>query len=213
MLTRTTITFGPHALAGELCLFGHPPGLVLFIHGSSGNLTNPRTQRVAQALQHRGLATLVLDLLTPAEAQDRDHALEIPQLAERVTQAIDALPPAAAGLPLGLFGAGTGAAAALTVAARRPQRVRAVVSRGGRPDLAAAELPDVIAPTLLIVGGADTEVLRLNRDAYAHLRCIKGIEAVPRATHLFMEAGTLETVALRAGDWFCTHLPQPASTP
>jgi len=207
MLTRTTLSIGPQALAGELCLLDEAIGLVLFAHGRGSDHRSPRNQRIAQSLQNESLATCLVDLLTPAEAADEATAHDITLLAARLSQAIDALPPAAAALPLGLLGAGTGAAAALTVAAERPQQVRAVVSRGGRTDLAAPVLSDVRTPTLLIVGGADPVVLRLNREALAQLRGVKAIEAVPRATHLFLEAGTLEAAALRAGEWFRTHLP------
>jgi putative phosphoribosyl transferase len=206
MLTRTSLTIGPHALAGELCLMDDARGLVLFVHGSGSNHLSPRNQRIALALQNQSLATCLVDLLTAKEAADEATAHDITLIAARVSQAIDALPPAAAALPLGLLGAGTGAAAALMVAAERPQQVRAVVSRGGRTDLAAPVLSDVRTPTLLIVGGADSELLRLNREALSHLRGVKAIEAVPRATHLFLEAGTLEAAALRAGEWFRTHL-------
>jgi putative phosphoribosyl transferase len=207
MLTRTSLTIGPQALAGELCLMDDARGLVLFVHGSGSSHLSPRNQRIALALQNQSLATCLVDLLTTDEAADEATAHDITLIARRVSQAIDALPPAAAALPLGLLGAGTGAAAALMVAAERPQQVRAVVSRGGRTDLAAPVLSDVRTPTLLIVGGADPELLRLNREALAHLRGVKAIEAVPRATHLFLEAGTLEAAALRAGEWFTTHLP------
>ena len=207
MLTRTSLTIGPQALPGELCLQDDARGLVLFVHGSGSNHRSPRNQRIALALQNQNLATCLVDLLTPAEAADEATAHDIDLIAQRVTQAIDALPATAAALPLGLFGSGTGAAAALVVAAQRPQQVRAVACRGGRTDLAAPVLSDVRAPTLLIVGGADPVVLRMNREALAQLRGAKAIEAVPRATHLFMEAGTLEAAALRAGDWFSTHLP------
>jgi putative phosphoribosyl transferase len=206
MLTRTSLTIGPQALAGELCLMDDARGLVLFVHGSGSNHLSPRNQRIALALQNQSLATCLVDLLTAKEAADEATAHDITLIAARVSQAIDALPPAAAALPLGLLGAGTGAAAALMVAAERPQQVRAVVSRGGRTDLAAPVLSDVRTPTLLIVGGADSELLRLNREALSHLRGVKAIEAVPRATHLFLEAGTLEAAALRAGEWFRTHL-------
>jgi putative phosphoribosyl transferase len=206
MLTRTSLTIGPQALAGELCLLDDAHGLVLFVHGSGSNHLSPRNQRIALALQNQSLATCLVDLLTADEAADEATAHDITLIAARVSQAIDALPPAAAALPLGLLGAGTGAAAALMVAAERPHQVRAVVSRGGRTDLAAHVLSDVRTPTLLIVGGADHELLRLNREALSHLRGVKAIEAVPRATHLFLEAGTLEAAALRAGEWFRTHL-------
>jgi putative phosphoribosyl transferase len=210
MLTRTPLTIGPQALAGELCLLDDARGLVLFVHGSGSSHRSTRNQRIALALQQQNLATCLVDLLTPAEAADEAIAHDLDLITARVAQAIDALPPAAAALPLGLFGSGTGAAAALVVAAQRPQQVRAVVSRGGRTDLAAPVLSDVRAPTLLIVGGADPAVLRLNREALAQLRGVKAIEAVPRATHLFLEAGTLEAAALRAGEWFRTHLPAAA---
>jgi putative phosphoribosyl transferase len=206
MLTRTMLSIGPQALPAELCLQDDARGLVLFVHGSGSNRLSPRNQRIAQALQHQNFATCLADLLTPAEAADDTQAHDIALLSERVAQTIDALPPPAAGLPLGLFGSGTGAAAALTVAAQRPERVRALVARGGRTDLAAPVLHDVRAPTLLIVGGADPAALRMNRDALTHLRGVKAIEAVPRATHLFLEAGTLESAALRAAEWFRTHL-------
>jgi putative phosphoribosyl transferase len=207
MLTRSSLTIGPQALAGELCLLDDARGLVLFVHGSGSNHLSPRNQRIALALQNQSLATCLVDLLTADEAADQATAHDITLIAARVSQAIDSLPPEAAALPLGLLGAGTGAAAALMVAAERPQQVRAVVSRGGRTDLAAPVLSDVRTPTLLIVGGADYDLLRLNREALAHLRGVKAIEAVPRATHLFLEAGTLEAAALRAGEWFTTHLP------
>jgi pimeloyl-ACP methyl ester carboxylesterase len=166
--------------------------------------------QVAQTLQHRGLSTLLFDLLTPTEADNRANVFDIGLLSQRVLEAIDALPADMRGLPLGLFGASTGAAAALAAAAERPREVQAVVSRGGRPDLAREALPRVRAATLLIVGGADTEVLQLNREAYKLLACEKRIDLVPRATHLFQEAGTLETVAELARDWFLAHL-RPSS--
>lgn len=205
--TRSTVTLGPLALAGELCLVASSPGLVLFVHGSGSNRNSPRNKRVAELLQRRGLSTLLFDLRTPEEAAQSDQAPDIKLLAERVLQAIDAPALADAG-PIGLFGANTGAATALLAAVQRP-RVRAVVARGGRVDLVDELLPDVRAATLLIVGGADNEVLQINRAAYARLRCVKRIELVPRATHLFMEAGALEAVAVGAGEWFATHLAAP----
>ena len=207
MLTRTTLSIGPQALAGELCLVDNARGLVLFVHGSGSDGRSPRNQRIALALQNQGLATVLVDLLTSAEAADEATAHDVELIATRVAQASEALPPGGPALPLGIMGCGTGAAAALVFAPQRPQQVRAVVSRGGRTDLAAPVLSDVRAPTLLIVGGADTAVLRLNREALSQLRGVKAIEAVPRATHLFLEAGTLEAAALRAGEWFSTHLP------
>jgi pimeloyl-ACP methyl ester carboxylesterase len=155
---------------------------------------------------------LLFDLLTAQEAEDRDQVFNIDLLAQRVMQSLDALPPPLRELPIGLFGASTGAAAALMAAAQRPDEVEAVVSRGGRPDLAGDALRHVRAATLLIVGGADTEVLALNRRAYAQLTCEKRIEVVPRATHLFEEAGALEVVADSAAEWFAAHL-KPDSAP
>ena len=157
-------------------------------------------------MQRRGLSTLLFDLLTADEAGDRSNVFDITLLGQRVLEALDALPAPASDLPLGLFGASTGAAAALVAAASRPEIVQAVVSRGGRPDLALEHLGSVRAATLLIVGGSDAEVLGLNRSAYALLRCEKRIDVVPGATHLFEEAGALETVARLAGDWFLDHL-------
>ena len=148
-------------------------------------------------------------MLTPEEAVDRDNVFDIQLLANRMLEGIEALPVRAHSQPIGLFGASTGAAAALVAAASRPERVQAVVSRGGRPDLADEHLHRVRAATLLIVGGSDAEVLELNRAAYARLRCEKRIEIVPRATHLFEEAGALEAVADLASDWFVAHLHGP----
>lgn len=159
----------------------------------------------SQALQHSGLGTLLFDLLTEEEALDRANVFDIPLLAQRVVQAIDDL-SLRFSLPIGLFGASTGAAAALVAAAQRPGAVRAVVSRGGRPDLAVDALAEVLAPTLLIVGGDDTEVLALNRSALSRLHCPKQLEIVPHATHLFEEPGALEAVAALAGNWFRQHL-------
>ena len=149
---------------------------------------------------------MLFDLLTPDEADDRRNVFDIALLGQRVLEALDALPAPARDLPLGLFGASTGAAAALVAAASRPDTVQAVVSRGGRPDLAREHLRSVRAATLLIVGGSDVEVLALNRAAFAVLHCEKRIDVVPRATHLFEEAGALETVARLASDWFLEHL-------
>jgi putative phosphoribosyl transferase len=198
-----------------------PPGpgsraLVVFVHGSGSSRFSGRNRLVAAALQRRGLATLLFDLLTAAEEQRdrRDASLRfnIPLLAERLIGVIDALAalpvrqPWPGSRPLGLFGASTGAAAALIGAAERPARVGAVVSRGGRPDLAAAALPLVRCPTLLLVGGHDDEVLELNRRAAARLTAPHRLEVVAGASHLFEEPGCLERVAERAGDWFGDHL-------
>jgi len=198
-----SISIGPHQLEGELVLAKPPRGIVVFAHGSGSSRRSRRNIQVARALQSRGLGTLLFDLLTPEEAEIRAHVFDIDLLSQRLLQALDALPSIRQ--PIGLFGASTGAAAALVAAARRPEEVQAVVSRGGRPDLAIEHLGAVRAPTLLIVGGADTEVLALNQAALRLMRCEKRLEVVPRATHLFEEAGALETVAALAGPWFLEH--------
>ncbi len=191
-------------LDGDLALPADASGLVLFAHGSGSSRFSVRNREVARVLNGRRLATLLFDLLDSEEAADRRRVFDIPLLGSRLTQAIDwaGRQPALAALPIGLFGASTGAAAALVAAARRPETVVAVVSRGGRPDLAFDDLPAVRAPTLLIVGAEDREVLQLNRDAAAALRCRWQLEIVPRATHLFEEPGTLEQVADLAAAWF-----------
>ncbi|MCP9927461.1 dienelactone hydrolase family protein [Cyanobium sp. CH-040] len=200
-------------LAGDLVLPGPRRGLVLFAHGSGSSRFSSRNRFVAAVLQRAGLATLLFDLLT-AEEERRDRVdaalrFDIPLLSERLIGAIDwtAAQPQLSGLPLGLFGASTGAAAALIAAAERPAGVHAVVSRGGRPDLAMAALPQVRCPTLLIVGGRDPEVLQLNRQAAAALRAPQALELVPGASHLFEEPGTLAAASRLACDWFLEHLP------
>ncbi|WP_395703858.1 dienelactone hydrolase family protein [Aquabacterium sp.] len=202
------IRIGPLGLAGQLVVPAHAQGLVLFAHGSGSSRLSPRNRYVAESLHRRRLGTLLFDLLTEDEDADRANVFDIALLAGRLVQAIDGC--AAHGelvaLPLGLFGASTGAAAALAAAAERPRSVQAVVSRGGRPDLAAPVLARVRAPTLLIVGEADREVLALNRDALRQLACEKQLQVVPGATHLFEEPGTLEQVADLAGAWFATQL-------
>ena len=199
-----------HAL---LSLPSGAEGLVVFVHGSGSSRLSPRNQAVAAQLQAAGLATLLFDLLTPAEAERdrRDASLRfrIDLFCDRLIACLDwlAAQPRLRGLfPVGLFGASSGAAAALQAAAARPQAVRAVVSRGGRPDLAGEALAAVLAPTLLIVGGEDEAVLRLNRAAAARLPCPHRLEVVPGASHLFEEPGALEAVAALAGDWFLDHL-------
>lgn len=186
-------------------------GVVLFAHGSGSGRHSPRNRFVASELNELRIATVLADLLTPKEEEidDRSAALrfDIPMLTDRVVQLIDRLSTAdtIAALPLGLFGASTGAAAALDAAAARPEVVRAVVSRGGRPDLA-ARLPAVTVPVLLIVGGDDRGVLDLNRAALGRLTCTKALEIVPDATHLFEERGALEAAAAAAGVWFERYL-------
>jgi putative phosphoribosyl transferase len=204
-------------LAGDLAIPPDAAGVVLFAHGSGSGRHSPRNRFVASALQQAGLATLLLDLLTgEEETADQDRAelrFDIALLAGRLEGAMDWLDddPRTAALPLGLFGASTGAAAALVAAADRPERVAAVVSRGGRPDLAGPSLGLVRAPTLLLVGGNDRIVLELNRSAANELGAEHRIEVVPGASHLFEEPGTLEQVAARAADWFGHRLGPPGS--
>lgn len=202
----TRILIGERQLQGDLCTVTGMRGLVVFAHGSGSSRVSRRNQQVAQSLQQRAFSTLLFDLLTPDEEADRANVFDIDLLARRVLQALDAVHAGAHTLPIGLFGASTGAAAALVAAARRPQDVQAVVSRGGRPDLAGDALVDVRTPTLLIVGAADSSVIEINRQALARLRCEKHLDLVPRATHLFEEAGALEAVARLAGEWFEAHL-------
>jgi putative phosphoribosyl transferase len=198
---------GGISLPGHLTVPPNAVGVVVFAHGSGSSRHSPRNQFVADQLQSAGLATLTFDLLTQAEAGDRRNVFDIGLLAGRLLQATDWVRshPAVAGLPIGLFGASTGAAAALVAASDPSRAVAAVVSRGGRPDLAGDRLGHVAAPTLLIVGGDDTTVLSLNRQAQRSLRCENRLTVVPGATHLFEEPGTLEEVARLAADWFVEH--------
>jgi putative phosphoribosyl transferase len=201
------IDTGGVRLAGHLTVPGAATGVVVFAHGSGSSRHSPRNRLVAHELNASGLATLLFDLLTPAEAVDRACTFDIELLARRlrtVTHWVHRQPDVA-GLGVGYFGASTGAAAALCAAADEPS-VRAVVSRGGRPDLAAPRLAEVHAPTLLIVGSRDAQVLDLNRRAADALSCPHTIEIVPGATHLFEEPGTLEAAARLACDWFVYHL-------
>ena len=202
------VRIGPRALPGDLDLPARSRALVMFAHGSGSSRLSSRNRWVAEVLQQHALSTLLFDLLDADEAADRFKVFDIALLSERVQQALDwvAGQAALAGMNVGLFGASTGAAGALCAAAARPGDVAAVVSRGGRPDLAAGSLSAVQAPTLLIVGGADRAVLALNRQALRELRCEKRLEVVPRATHLFDEPGALDSVAQLAAAWFATHL-------
>jgi putative phosphoribosyl transferase len=184
-------------------------GVVLFAHGSGSSRHSPRNQYVAKQLREARLGTLLIDLLTPEEDETYRTRFDIGLLTQRLADAARSLArePQTKDLPVGLFGASTGAAAALEVAAALPEAIRAVVSRGGRPDLASrAALHKVKAPTLLIVGGDDTGVIELNEQAYAALGCVKHLAIVPGATHLFEEPGTLEEVARLAAQWFTRHL-------
>jgi dienelactone hydrolase len=205
-------------LSGDLTLPEGAESLVVFAHGSGSSRFSSRNRYVASVLVQAGLGTLLMDLLTASEEQEDERTgrlrFDIPMLAQRVVETMDWLDgnTRLAGLRLGCFGASTGAAAALIAAAERPALVRAVVSRGGRPDLAARSLSAVRAPTLLIVGGADSVVIKLNEDAYRQLRCEKRLEIVRGATHLFEEPGALERAALLARDWFAEHLSAPLGT-
>jgi pimeloyl-ACP methyl ester carboxylesterase len=200
------VTIPPHGLGGHFVPPETGAGVVVFAHGSGSSRHSPRNRFVAEALRQAGLGTLLFDLLRPEEAEDPRKVFDIPLLAERLMNATDWLTsPAGAGgaVPVGYFGASTGAAAALAAAALHPDPVRAVVSRGGRPDLAGAEaLSHVRAPTLLIVGGLDEEVLALNRAAAARMPGEVEVRVVEGAGHLFEEAGTLDAVVVLARDWF-----------
>lgn len=202
------LDIGDVALKGDLAVPFHPRGLVIFAHGSGSSRFSPRNRQVAAALDDAGLATLLFDLLTDDEAGQRELVFDIPLLARRLEEVTRwaIAEPDTRGLAVGYFGASTGAAAALRAAAAAHDVVRAVVSRGGRPDLAADRLPYVTAPTLLLVGGHDPEVLELNRHAAAMLRCPHRLEVIEGAGHLFSEPGTLERVAKLATEWFGTCL-------
>ena len=206
-MTEREVTIGPLGLAGTLRLPAGANALVVFAHGSGSSRFSPRNTAVAKALNGEGMATLLFDLLTPAEEQERANVFDIPLLAERLVDVVEWIDHERelSRLPLGLFGASTGAAAALVAAARLGARVGAVVSRGGRPDLAGAALDKVTAPTLLIVGGLDYGVIELNEQAFAHLHAAKALEIVPDATHLFPEPGALESVMTLAARWFKQH--------
>ncbi len=207
-----TIPAGEATLAGDLIIPAGAVGVVLFAHGSGSSRRSPRNQFVARTIQAAGLATLLFDLLSPneeaADAIDGHLRFDIDLLAERLSQATQWIlrQPTTRQMDIGYFGASTGAAAALVAAAELGLVVEAVVSRGGRPDLAGSALPGVCSPTLLIVGGADEEVLHLNRTAYAQLTCEKQLEIIPGATHLFEEPGALEQVAVLAAGWFERYL-------
>ncbi len=202
-------------LEGNLGIPAPAGGIVLFAHGSGSSRHSPRNRMVAGHFREAGLATLLIDLLTAEEEQidlrTRHLRFDIDLLSERLSGAVDWISGQAetASLRIGCFGSSTGAAAALRAAAARPEQVAAVVSRGGRPDLAGDALARVMAPTLLIVGGNDWQVLELNREAQQAMRAVTRLEIVAGATHLFEEPGTLEEVIRLARDWFCVHLAAP----
>ena len=205
-------------LDGDLGVPADPHGLVVFAHGSGSSRHSPRNQLVARALERRDLATVLIDLLTEQEGaideRTAEFRFDIPLLASRLIAIVEWLGrlTGTAALPIGLFGASTGGGASLIAAADRPRVIAAVVSRGGRPDLAGAALPRVIAPTLLIVGGWDTAVIQMNRDAIRQMRAEVKLEIVPGASHLFEEPGALDRVAALAGDWFTRYLPAVPAT-
>jgi dienelactone hydrolase len=206
---------GVVTLTGNLVVPEDAWGVVLFAHGSGSSRLSPRNRSVARKVSERGLATLLIDLLTPEEERvDIETAhlrFDIGLLADRLAGAKEWLAeqPETRDLKIGYFGASTGAAAALVAAALHPEKIGAVVSRGGRPDLAGNLLPRVQAPTLLIVGGDDRAVIQMNREAFVQLTCVKRLEIVPGAAHLFEEPGALEAVARLAGDWLLEHLAPP----
>ena len=205
------ILSGDVTLEGILVVPLKAKGVVLFAHGSGSGRFSPRNNFVARVLQEAGFATLLIDLLTEEEAEDQRYVFDIDLLADRLLSATEWLQqePQTKGLQIGYFGASTGAGAALQAAARDKSAITAIVSRGGRPDLASAYLPEVEAPTLLIVGGNDQPVIALNQEAYNLLRCEKELTIVPRATHLFEEPGALEMVAQLARNWFERYLTRP----
>ena len=210
------LTISPHELPGTLTVPKDPLGLVVFAHGSGSSRHSSRNMAVADGLNGARFATLLFDLLTPQEEADRANVFDIALLSERLVDTVQWLPqhnPSIARLPIGLFGASTGAAAALVAAARLSERIGAVVSRGGRPDLAGTALSLVRAPTLLIVGGADYGVIELNEEAFRQLRAPKALEIVPAATHLFPEAGAMNAVIELALGWFERHLGRSTNSP
>lgn len=210
MAREVTISVGQdQAISADIA--GEPRvGTVLFAHGSGSSRHSPRNKQVAEVLRDAGLQTILLDLLTEGEErrdlQTREHRFDIDLLTDRVMAAVDWLWSSGSESPLGIFGASTGAAAALRAAAARPDEIKAVVSRGGRPDMAEGALSEVNAPTLLIVGGDDQQVLQLNQMALEQLNDESSLQVVPGASHLFEEPGTLEQVATLATDWFMLHL-------
>ena len=203
-----TVDIPPIGLAGTLCIPNGATALVVFAHGSGSSRFSQRNMAVAEALNEQGIATLLFDLLTSEEEVNRANVFDIPLLAERVVDAVEWVgrEPLTQHLRIGLFGASTGAAAALVAAAQLGECIGAIVSRGGRPDLAGAVLDYIRTPTLLIVGGVDFTVIELNELAFARLRGPKALEIVPGASHLFPEPGTLKAVIGHAADWFQRYL-------
>lgn len=211
-MREITIELGPSQvgayLSSDTIVSANPRGLIVFAHGSGSSRHSPRNQSVAHFLERKGFATLLADLLSLAESADRYKTFDIELLTQRLILITDwiATEPRLSQLKIGYFGASTGAAAALRAAARTPERISAVVSRGGRPDLAEADLPSVEAPTLLLVGENDLGVIELNQRALEGIRCEKKLSIIPGATHLFEEPGALDEVARRAAEWFTDHM-------
>ncbi len=207
---RTEIVISPPGLPGTLTVPKDAFALIVFAHGSGSSRHSPRNIQVAASLNRSGMATLLFDLLSPAEeaANNRAKVFDIALLATRLLDAVRWIDrqPALRQLPIGFFGASTGAAAAITAAAQLDDRIGAVVSRGGRPDMAQAALSRMRAPTLLIVGGADTGVIELNEAAFEQIRTLKSLKIVAGATHLFPERGAMEQVIALASEWFERHL-------
>lgn len=216
-MSEVRVSAGPATLEGNLTIPDGAIGLVLFVHGSGSSRHSLRNRFVAHTLNEAGLATLLFDLLTPEEEAidqwTREHRFNIGLLAERLVHATKwaKRQEQSRALQIGYFGSSTGGGAALVAAAEIPQDAAAVVSRGGRPDLAGDSLPKVKAPTLLIVGGNDDVVIELNEQARDRMRCEVKLEIVPGATHLFEEPGALEKVAKLASDWFITHLGEKSA--
>lgn len=212
IVTKDDVLIPPLGLPGCLRSLADARGIVVFAHGSGSSRLSPRNTYVAEALNRVGFSTLLFDLLTLDEEADRSNVFDIPLLAERLVAAMKwvSTEPRTAKLPTGLFGASTGAAAALVAAATLGDSIRAVVSRGGRPDLAAAALDKVRAPTLLIVGGNDDAILVLNQSALTRLAGYKELKIIPGASHLFSEPGALDAVINEAAPWFARHLDPAA---
>lgn len=211
--TEVIVPAGPVEVMGRMTIPETPRGLVVFAHGSGSSRHSPRNRQVASVLNDVHLATLLFDLLTAMEERDRNNVFDIDLLGGRlvdVTRWVTTQPDVAQ-LPIGYFGASTGAAAAVWAAAELADDIAAVVSRGGRPDLAGARLTAMTAPTLLMVGGRDHEVLRLNEEAREQMVCENELSVVPGASHLFEEPGALEEVSEQAREWFLRHLPGPTA--
>ncbi|MBS0534026.1 MAG: dienelactone hydrolase family protein [Proteobacteria bacterium] len=212
MASERAVTIGPLRLNGDLRVPRGAWALVIFAHGSGSSRFSVRNRLVAEALNRQGIATLLFDLLTTDEENDRAYIFDIVLLAKRLADVVSWAGEQVelAALPIGVFGASTGAAAALMAAAERGSPIAAIVSRGGRPDLAGPALPYVSAPTLLIVGGDDDVVITLNEQAYAQLKTTKALEIVPGASHLFPESGAMDSVIALAGRWFAEYLAPQA---